>query len=50
LNTMVNIFLRLLSVIPTVLGTPGPKYLCSIRWVMKASGKSAMETMIVVGL
>merc|ERR1719318_1497553 len=48
LNTMVKIFLRLLSVIPTVLGTLGPTYLFSTRWLMKASVKSTMETMMVV--
>jgi hypothetical protein len=34
----------------SVLGTLGPTYIFSTRWVMKAPDKSTMETMIVVGL
>ena len=33
----------------SVLGAPGPTYIFSTRWVMKASDKSAMETIIGVG-
>ena len=42
---MLKIFLTFFSVMPTVLGTPGPTYLLSNRCEMKASARSVMDTL-----